>query len=163
MGAATTFPSSRRRGDHGCGDGDLLRSGLDQRSPLSVRAPQDTKLVSRNSATTSEQSVPRQKGSVYEWPRSRRVFRDTARPAMFASYIVGSVSAPMYSISCADFAVRVPVAGGAFSYLTVTCGWPRCRYHCGTGRGKLPRGRASCCGMGRGVLLQRRRGGAKAS
>ena len=51
-----------------------------------------------------------------------RVARDTAGPAVFASYIVAGVSALLSSFCYAEFAVRVPVAGGAFSYLRVTFG-----------------------------------------
>lgn len=51
-----------------------------------------------------------------------RVARDTAGPAIFASYIVAGVSALLSSLCYAEFSVRVPVAGGAFSYLRVTFG-----------------------------------------
>ncbi|KAM3369020.1 hypothetical protein ACQJBY_017112 [Aegilops geniculata] len=51
-----------------------------------------------------------------------RVARDTAGPAVFASYVVAGVSALLSSFCYAEFAVRVPVAGGAFSYLRVTFG-----------------------------------------
>ncbi|CAN6249564.1 unnamed protein product [Urochloa humidicola] len=51
-----------------------------------------------------------------------RVARDTAGPAVFASYIVAGVSALLSSLCYAEFSVRVPVAGGAFSYLRVTFG-----------------------------------------
>ncbi|AQK45241.1 Cationic amino acid transporter 7, chloroplastic [Zea mays] len=49
-----------------------------------------------------------------------RVARDTAGPAVFASYVVAGVSALLSSLCYAEFSVRVPVAGGAFSYLRVT-------------------------------------------
>uniref|UniRef100_A0A804RGY4 Cationic amino acid transporter C-terminal domain-containing protein n=1 Tax=Zea mays TaxID=4577 RepID=A0A804RGY4_MAIZE len=51
-----------------------------------------------------------------------RVARDTAGPAVFASYVVAGVSALLSSLCYAEFSVRVPVAGGAFSYLRVTFG-----------------------------------------
>jgi amino acid transporter len=51
-----------------------------------------------------------------------RVARDTAGPAVFVSYVVAGVSALLSSFCYAEFAVRVPVAGGAFSYLRVTFG-----------------------------------------
>jgi hypothetical protein len=44
----------------GCSD-----AAMPDPSPLPVTAAQDTKLASRNSTTTSEQSVLWQKGSVY--------------------------------------------------------------------------------------------------
>jgi amino acid permease len=54
-----------------------------------------------------------------------RVARDTAGPAVFVSYVVAGVSALLSSFCYAEFAVRVPVAGGAFSYLRVTFGTSR--------------------------------------
>ncbi|WVZ86590.1 hypothetical protein U9M48_033345 [Paspalum notatum var. saurae] len=51
-----------------------------------------------------------------------RVARDTAGPAVFASYVIAGVSALLSSFCYAEFSVRVPVAGGAFSYLRVTFG-----------------------------------------
>ncbi|KAL6903407.1 hypothetical protein ACP4OV_004220 [Aristida adscensionis] len=51
-----------------------------------------------------------------------RVARDAAGPAVFLSYAIAGVSALLSSFCYAEFAVRVPVAGGAFSYLRVTFG-----------------------------------------
>jgi amino acid transporter len=51
-----------------------------------------------------------------------RVARDTAGPAVFASYVIAGVSALLSSFCYAEFSVRVPAAGGAFSYLRVTFG-----------------------------------------
>uniref|UniRef100_A0A0D9W7R8 Cationic amino acid transporter C-terminal domain-containing protein n=1 Tax=Leersia perrieri TaxID=77586 RepID=A0A0D9W7R8_9ORYZ len=51
-----------------------------------------------------------------------RVARDTAGPAVFASYFVAGVSALLSSFCYAEFSVRVPAAGGAFSYLRVAFG-----------------------------------------
>lgn len=51
-----------------------------------------------------------------------RVARDTAGPAVFVSYVIAGVSALLSSFCYAEFAVRVPAAGGAFSYLRVTFG-----------------------------------------
>ncbi|KAK3141909.1 hypothetical protein QOZ80_4BG0339750 [Eleusine coracana subsp. coracana] len=51
-----------------------------------------------------------------------RVARDTAGPAVFVSYVIAGVSALLSSLCYAEFAVRVPAAGGAFSYLRVTFG-----------------------------------------
>ncbi|KAE8793522.1 putative cationic amino acid transporter [Hordeum vulgare] len=51
------------------------------------------------------------------------------------------VSALLSFICYAEFAVRVPVTGGAFSYLRVTCGWPRCRCRCDGGTEASSRGR----------------------
>ncbi|KAF0894013.1 hypothetical protein E2562_033797 [Oryza meyeriana var. granulata] len=51
-----------------------------------------------------------------------RVARDTAGPAVFVSYVIAGVSALLSSFCYAEFSVRVPAAGGAFSYLRVTFG-----------------------------------------
>jgi amino acid permease len=48
-----------------------------------------------------------------------RVAHDTA---VFISYVIAGVSALLSSFCYAEFAVRVPTAGGAFSYLRVTFG-----------------------------------------
>ncbi|XP_040379337.1 cationic amino acid transporter 7, chloroplastic-like [Oryza brachyantha] len=51
-----------------------------------------------------------------------RVARDAAGPAVFVSYVVAGVTALLSSLCYAEFSVRVPAAGGAFSYLRVTFG-----------------------------------------
>lgn len=43
-------------------------------------------------------------------------------PAVFISYIIAGISALLSSLCYTEFAVQVPVAGGAFSYLRLTFG-----------------------------------------
>lgn len=43
-------------------------------------------------------------------------------PSVFISYIVAGISALLSSLCYTEFAVQIPVAGGAFSYLRVTFG-----------------------------------------
>ncbi|KAJ6808191.1 cationic amino acid transporter 6, chloroplastic-like [Iris pallida] len=50
------------------------------------------------------------------------VARAVSGPAVFLSYIVAGVSALLSSVCYSEFAVDVPAAGGAFSYLSVTFG-----------------------------------------
>lgn len=43
-------------------------------------------------------------------------------PSVFISYIIAGISALLSSLCYTEFAVQVPVAGGAFSYLRLTFG-----------------------------------------
>lgn len=43
-------------------------------------------------------------------------------PAVFISYLLAGVAALLSSLCYAEFAVEIPVAGGAFSYLRLTFG-----------------------------------------
>ncbi|KAK4787537.1 hypothetical protein SAY86_011370 [Trapa natans] len=49
-----------------------------------------------------------------------RVAHSVSGPSVFISYLIAAVSALLSSLCYAEFAVQVPVAGGAFSYLRVT-------------------------------------------
>ncbi len=48
--------------------------------------------------------------------------RDHAGPAVVLSYLVAGVSALLSAFCYTEFAVEMPVAGGAFSYLQITFG-----------------------------------------
>lgn len=55
-------------------------------------------------------------------------------PSVFISYIIAGLSALLSSLCYTEFAVQVPVAGGAFSYLRLTFGtkpflFPLCIFH----------------------------------
>ncbi|KAG8659523.1 cationic amino acid transporter 6, chloroplastic [Manihot esculenta] len=50
------------------------------------------------------------------------VARDNSGPAVFISYIIAGISALLSSLCYTEFSVQIPVAGGAFSYLSVTFG-----------------------------------------
>jgi hypothetical protein len=69
---ATTAQNGK---EPGCSD-----AAMPDPSPLPVTAAQDTKLASRNSTTTSEQRVLRQKGPVYGWSGSWR-YTNTCLPS----------------------------------------------------------------------------------
>lgn len=51
-----------------------------------------------------------------------RAAHDVAGPSVFLSYLVAGASAFLSSMCYTEFAVAIPVAGGAFSYLRVTFG-----------------------------------------
>ncbi|KAG6519413.1 cationic amino acid transporter 6, chloroplastic-like [Zingiber officinale] len=51
-----------------------------------------------------------------------RAAHDVAGPSVFLSYLVAGTSAFLSSMCYTEFAVAIPVAGGAFSYLRVTFG-----------------------------------------
>lgn len=51
-----------------------------------------------------------------------RVAHKLSGPAVCASYIIAGISALLSSLCYTEFAVAIPVAGGAFSYLRVTFG-----------------------------------------
>lgn len=51
-----------------------------------------------------------------------QVARENSGPAVFISYIIAGISALLSSLCYTEFAVQIPVAGGAFSYLRVTFG-----------------------------------------
>lgn len=48
--------------------------------------------------------------------------RDHAGPAVVISYLVAGISALLSAFCYTEFAVEMPVAGGAFSYLQITFG-----------------------------------------
>jgi amino acid transporter len=48
--------------------------------------------------------------------------RDYAGPAVVVSYLVAGISALLSAFCYTEFAVEMPVAGGAFSYLQITFG-----------------------------------------
>jgi len=48
--------------------------------------------------------------------------RDHAGPAVVLSYLVAGISALLSAFCYTEFAVEMPVAGGAFSYLQITFG-----------------------------------------
>ncbi|KAL5724065.1 hypothetical protein ACHQM5_007374 [Ranunculus cassubicifolius] len=50
------------------------------------------------------------------------VVHEVSGPAVFLSYIIAGISALLSSLCYTEFAVEIPVAGGAFSYLRVTFG-----------------------------------------
>ncbi|CAK9173320.1 unnamed protein product [Ilex paraguariensis] len=50
------------------------------------------------------------------------VARNNSGPAVFISYIIAGISALLSSLCYTEFAIEIPVAGGAFSYLRVTFG-----------------------------------------
>ncbi|KAE8671725.1 Cationic amino acid transporter 6 [Hibiscus syriacus] len=50
------------------------------------------------------------------------VARNNSGPSVFISYIIAGISALLSSLCYTEFSVRIPVAGGAFSYLRVTFG-----------------------------------------
>ncbi|KAF5729651.1 putative cationic amino acid transporter [Tripterygium wilfordii] len=47
---------------------------------------------------------------------------ENSGPSVFISYIIAGISALLSSLCYTEFAVQIPVAGGAFSYLRVTFG-----------------------------------------
>lgn len=51
-----------------------------------------------------------------------RVARSNSGPSVFISYIIAGISALLSSLCYTEFSVKIPVAGGAFSYLRVTFG-----------------------------------------
>jgi len=50
------------------------------------------------------------------------VARENSGPAVVVSYVVAGVSALLSAFCYTEFAVEMPVAGGAFSYIRITFG-----------------------------------------
>lgn len=76
-----------------------------------------------------------------------------AGPALFLSYFVAGISALLSALCYTEFAVEMPVAGGAFSYLRITFGtFPIPQHFCATFRPLLEKQSAIYFASFRGLL-----------